>query len=290
MADFGPFGVWTRHLQWPTDRGELADTAAELESLGYSAAWIGGSPPDNLGIPEAILASTSRLVVGTSIIDVWRSDAATLAASHARVRAAYPGRFILGLGSGHASIVEPTTGQQWVKPISKLGAFLDQLDAADDPAPPAERALAALGPRALSLAAERTLGALPYLVPPEYTADARRAIGPGVFLAPGQEVYLGTDPRVARDVGRKGTAMFLQLPNYLNNLRRYGLTDDDFAGGGSDRWVDTLVAWGDESTVHDRVNAHLKAGADHVAMRVLSGDTASLPLAEWRAVADVIFG
>ena len=170
MNDFGRYGVWFPARLWPRDPGEVAAAAQELEGLGYGSVWVGGSPPDDLALPEAILAATSGLVVGTSIIDVWRSDGAVLAASDARIRARFPGRFYLGVGSGHAPSAE-ATGQKYVRPLSKLRGFLqEELSAV----PTGERVIAALGPKALETARELTAGALPYLVPPAHTADARR--------------------------------------------------------------------------------------------------------------------
>jgi probable F420-dependent oxidoreductase len=285
MNDFGRYGVWFPARLWPRDPGEVAAAAQELEELGYGSVWVGGHPPDDLALPEAILAATSSLVVGTSIIDVWRSDGAVLAASDARVRARFPGRFYLGVGSGHAPSVE-ATGQKYVKPLSKLRTFLqEELSAV----PAGERVIAALGPKALETARELTAGALPYLVPPTHTADARTILGPDRLLIPEQKVFLGTDKTQARSVGRKALANYLKLPNYTNMLRRYGLTDGDFAGEGSDRWVDTLVVWGNEEAVRAGANAHLDAGADHVGLQILSASPdAGLPRAEWRAIAKIL--
>jgi len=285
MREWGRYGVWASRRIWPTDAGEIAEAAVELEELGYSSAWIGGSPPDDLALPEAILAATTTLVVGTSIVDIWRSDPAVLGAGHARLRSRFPGRFYLGVGSGHAPSAE-ATGQRYVRPVSRLRDFLAQLS---DQVPADELLIAALGPKALELAATRTAGALPYLVPPAHTADARKILGPGKLLIPEQKVFLGTDSEVARAAGRRGTDIYLKLPNYLNNLRRYGLTDEDFAGDGSDRWVDQLVVWGDADEVRKGVNAHFEAGADHVAVHVLTAaGSATLPRAEWRAVAQAL--
>jgi probable F420-dependent oxidoreductase len=281
----GRYGVWVPGRLWPADPSEIAEAATELEALGYGSVWIGGSPPDDLGLAEAILKATTGLTVGTSIIDVWRSDPTVLSLSHTRLRTTYPGRFYLGLGSGHAPSAE-ATGQRYVRPLSKLRAFLEALDPA---VPVDERLIAALGPKALAVAAERTAGALPYLVPPQHTTDARRILGPERLLIPEQKVFLGTDEALARAVGRRRIADYLQLPNYLNNLRNYGLTDEDFAGEGSDRWVDMLVAWGDEDAVRKRVDAHLQAGADHVAVQVLpASPEPKLPRREWRAVAAIL--
>jgi probable F420-dependent oxidoreductase len=284
MDEFGRYGVWASSALWPKDAGEIAEAAGELESLGYGSVWIGGNPQD-LILPGAILAATANLVVGTSIVDVWRSDAAAVNAGHARLRDQFPGRFYLGLGSGHAPIVE-ATGQKYVRPLSKLREYASSLST-----PAAERLFAALGPKALEASRELAGGALPYLVPPAHTADARRILGPDRLLIPEQKIFLGTDTAQARAVGRKGIAHYLELPNYLNNLRRYGLTDDDFAGQGSDRWVDTLIVWGDDETVRKGVNAHLEAGADHVAIQALSASSSGgLPRAEWRAAAKVLLG
>jgi probable F420-dependent oxidoreductase len=285
MDQIGRYGVWISSRSWPTTQTEIASAAAELESLGYGSIWLGGSPPDDLALAEAILAATSRVVVGTSIIDIWRSDPAVLAVSDARVRAAYPGRFYLGLGSGHAPTAE-SLGQKYVRPLSKLRDFLGTLP----DVPVEERMIAALGPKALAAARDLTAGALPYLVPAAHTADARAILGPDKLLIPEQKVFLGTDPQVARAAGKKNIAGYLKLPNYLNNLRRYGLTDEDFTGEGSDRWVDTLVAWGDEKTVKERVDAHLAAGADHVAIQAVPRSTDPvLPQTEWRALAEILF-
>jgi probable F420-dependent oxidoreductase len=286
MNKFGRYGVWVSRRLWPQDAGEVAAAAAELESLGFGSVWIGGSPPDDLALPEAILAATSRLVVGTSIVDIWRSDPVALSASHARIRGQFPGRFHLGLGSGHAPATE-ATGQRYVRPLSKLRSFVDALSGV----PIEERMLAALGPKALEAARDISAGALPYLVPPAHTADARKILGPDRLLIPEQKVILTTDAAQAREIGRRGAANYLVLPNYLNNLRRYGLTDDDFANGGSDRLVDTVLVWGDAEAVRNGVKAHLDAGADHVAVQALSASTdQKLPRAEWRALAAALVG
>ena len=286
MEQLGRYGLWISNGRWPQSAAELAAAAAEVEQLGFGSVWLGSSPPDDLAVAEAILAATTDLVVGTSIVDIWRSDPQVLAASDARIRAAFPGRFYLGLGSGHAPAAE-ALGQQYVRPLSKLRDFLAALPTV----PVDERMIAALGPKALAAARDLTAGALPYLVPAAHTADARAILGPGKLLIPEQKVFLGTDEAVARKAGRRGTEVYLRLPNYLNNLRRYGLTDDDFTGQGSDRWVDTLVAWGDEKAVKEGVDAHLAAGADHVAVQVLAESTEPvLPRAEWRAVAAALMG
>ncbi|MGK5679984.1 LLM class F420-dependent oxidoreductase [Actinoplanes sp. URMC 104] len=286
MENFGRYGIWIPHRQWPTDANEIASAAQELESLGYGSVWIGGSPPDDLQLPEAILAATSSLVVGTSIVDIWHSHPEVLAASHTRVSTQFPGRFSLGVGSGHAPSAA-SVGQAYVKPLTKLRGFLTE---GLRRVPPGERMIAALGPKALAAARELTAGALPYLMPPEHAAEAREILGPDRLLIPEQKVFLGTDPAVARSVGRRVVKSYLSLPNYTNAWRRFGITDDDLAGEGSDRLIDFAVAWGDGPAVRSRVDAHLSAGADHVALQVLSADAGPvLPRKEWRAMAEVLF-
>jgi len=281
MNEVGRYGVWVSGRLWPGNAGEVAAAAVELESLGFGSVWIGGSPADDLALPEAILAATSRLVVGTSIVDIWRSDPDALAASHVRIRGQFPGRFYLGVGSGHATAAQ-ATGQQYVRPLSKLRSFVESLSRV----PVEERLLAALGPKALQTARDIAAGALPYLVPLAHTADARAILGPDRLLIPEQKVFLTTDPAEARTVGRRAVANYLVLPNYLNNLRRYGLTDEDFADGGSDRLIDTVVVWGDAEAVRKGIDAHLEAGADQVAVQALTASPDErLPSAEWRALA-----
>lgn len=268
----GRLGVWIgpRMLE---DPGELPAAAAELERLGYGALWLGGSPGHDLAVPESLLAATERLVVATGVARIWDGPADALAARHRELNTRYAGRFLLGLGVSHGPAVA-----DYSHPYRKMVGFLDDLDAAGVPA--GERILAALGPKMLALAGERALGAHPYLVTPEHTARARETLGAGPLLAPEQKVVLETDPAAARRIARAALATYLGLPNYVNSLLRLGFTDDDVAGGGSDRLVDALVAWGDAETVAARLDEHHAAGADHVAVQVLTG-TGRTPVAEW---------
>lgn len=284
VNDLGRYGIWVVRQLWPDDPNALAAAALEIESLGFGALWIGGSPPDDLQLPEAILAATSRLVVGTSIVDIWRSDAAKVAASHVRLREHYPGRFVLGVGSGHAPTAE-AMGQVYTRPLSRLRSFLERM--AD--VSPTERMIAALGPKALAAARELTAGALPYLTPPAHTADAREILGPDRLLIAEQKVFLGTDVAEARAVGRRVLRPYLALPNYTTMLGRYGMSEADLAGEGSDRFIDSAVVHGDNDAVRAGVRAHLDAGADHVAVQVLSADPSPrLPRTEWRHLAEAL--
>lgn len=280
MDDMGRYGLWTPGQIWPAD---VAAAAREVQDLGFGALWIGGSPSDDLALPEALLAATDTLVVGTSIVDIWTSDGDRLAASHARIRQRFPGRFYLGIGSGHAPTAE-SRGQAYTRPLSRLRELLTGPLAG---VPARERMIAALGPKALETAGELTAGALPYLMPPEHTAEARRILGTGPLLVPEQKVFLGTDPVVARRAARRALHIYLQLPNYTRQLARFGF---DVAGEGGDDLIDSAVVWGDGDRVRDGVEAHRRAGADHVAVQVLTADGAprELPRAEWRELAGLL--
>lgn len=284
-VDVGRIGVWSSTRIWPPEARARAEAASELESLGYQAVWLGGSPDGALRDPEALLAATRTIAVATGIVSVWNSPAAAVASAYHRVSAAHPGRFLLGLGVSHAPAVE-AAGHAYRRPYAKLTAFLDELDAAEPPAPREGRVLAALGPRVLALAGERAAGAHPYLVTPEHTRRAREILGSGPLLAPEQKVLLETDAGRARAIARSALAMYLRLPNYVANLRRLGFSPDDISGA-SDHLVDALVAWGDEQAIADRVAEHHAAGADHVCVHALSSEPV-LPRDQWRALAPAL--
>lgn len=254
----GRFGVWRG--AWQTTPA----IAAGLELMGYGALWLGGSPDGDLRIADELLDATSTLVLGTSIVNIWKDDAAVVAQSFARIASRYPGRFVLGVGAGH-----PEATGRYSSPYRTLAAYVDRLLELDVPA--ASVVLAALGPRALALAGERTAGAIPYLVPPEHTRQARALLGPGPLLAPEHKVVLDTDLARARKLGRRRVRYpYLGLVNYTSNLRRLGFTDDDLGGDGSERLIDALVAHGSPDEVASRLAGHLDAGADHVCVQLLT--------------------
>jgi probable F420-dependent oxidoreductase len=278
----GRYGVWSVGLRSedPARSGEIAEAAAELEQLGFGAVWLGGNSSARNAAP--LLEATSTLTVGTSIQSIWQHEAADSAASFAELDAAHPGRFALGLGVSHAKSTD-----QYRRPYSALVAYLDALDAAGMPAD--RRLLAALGPKTLELARDRSAGSIPYLVTPEHTAHAREAFGKAPLLAPELAVVLETDPTRARALAREFLALYLPLPNYTNNFLRHGFTEGDLTNGGSDRLIDALFAWGDENTIRARIEAYFEAGADHVALQVV--DDASrdeLPRQAWRTLASLL--
>ncbi|MDP7703805.1 LLM class F420-dependent oxidoreductase [Mycobacterium sp. TY815] len=258
--DLGKFGVWlgTRSL--------APELAAEIESLGYGAVWVGGSPDADLAWVEPALEQTERLQLATGIVNIWTAPAKEVAKSYHRIEEAHPGRFLLGVGVGH-----PEATQEYQKPYDALVSYLDELDRGfqDVPVPTSRRVLAALGPRVLRLAAERSAGAHPYLTTPEHTGKARQLVGNTVFLAPEHKVVLSADADEARAVGRKFADFYLGLSNYVNNWLRLGFTDEDVRKPGSDRLIDALVAYGSTDAIARRLNEHLDAGADHVAIQVL---------------------
>ena len=287
--DVGRVGIWTAQLDLqPAARAREA--AAELDELGFGALWV----PEAVGrepIAHAavLLDATERIVVATGVAVIFNRVPSVAAAAQRLLADDSGGRFLLGLGVSHAAMIEGMLGQVWDRPLARMRDYLDAMDDAFTVSPaPADdppRVLSALGPRMLELAASRAWGALTYFVPVEHTAEARGHLGDGPMLLVEQAVALEADADVARDIARKYMSIYLTLPNYVNNLRRLGWGDDDLAGGGSDKLVDALVAWGDADAVSARVAAHHDAGADHVCIQVLGPDATALPLEQWRALA-----
>ncbi|HEU4946586.1 MAG TPA: LLM class F420-dependent oxidoreductase [Kribbella sp.] len=275
-VQLGRFGVWHQAHKW------APEVAAGLEQLGYGTLWIGGSPAADLRDAEVLLEATNSVVVGTSIVNMWNADPAEVAESYHRLEASHPGRFVLGVGIGH-----PEQSAVYSSPYTTIVEYLDALDAGKVPVQ--RRLLAALGPKVLKVAAERTAGAIPYLTTPDHTKAARELIGPGVLLAPEHKVVLETDDDIARSIGRPYVAKpYLGLTNYVSNLRRLGYSEEDLADGGSDRLIDDLVLHGTAVDIADGLTAHLEAGADHVVIQQLGKDGPDL-LPGYEALAAVLF-
>ena len=256
---------------------EMAAFAKRVETLGYSALWF----PEALG-REALssaswlLGATSKLVVATGIANIYARDAMTMAAGRNTLAEQSDGRFILGIGVSHQPMVEGLRGHDASKPLTFMGKSLDAMASAmyvaPQPAEPAPVVIGALHPKMMRLAAEKTTGIHPYLVPPEHTALAREALGAGPWICTEQKVVLETNPAKARAAARPVIEMYLDLPNYQRSLKRFGLDDGDFANGGSDKLVDTVVAWGDEKAIAARIKAHHDAGANHVCIQPINPD------------------
>jgi probable F420-dependent oxidoreductase len=272
----GRVGVWLGSIGlMPADAERAA--IARIERLGFGAAWFGEAPSNREALSHAalLLEASERLVIATGIANIWARDATAAINGANTLNEGWGERFLLGLGVSHAPAVE-SRGHQYRKPLAAMRAYLEAIDAHSYHAPPPEHpsavVLAALRPKMLELARERTAGAHPYFVPPSHTVKARAILGPRPLLAPEQVVVLESDPDRAREIGRRHMAIYLTLPNYVANLRTLGYEDADFADGGSDQLVDAIVAWGDEEAIAGRVREHLDAGADHVAVQPYADD------------------
>ena len=268
----GSVGVWLGSL-FAASIPEERQAARRIEELGYGSIWAG----ETIGGKEAfahqsvLLGATERIVTGTGIANVWARHPATMQGGASTLGAAFPGRFVLGVGVSHAPLVD-RSGQNYEQPLAHMQRYLEGMDSArGSPVTevPVARVVAALGPQMLALARDRADGAHPYFVPPSHTPIAREALGPDKLLIPEQAVVLNADPEQAREIARRHMQIYLQLPNYVNNLLRLGFTDDDISSGGSDRLVDAIVAWGDETAVANRVHELLDGGADHVLLQPL---------------------
>lgn len=270
--ELGEYGIWLRSAD------STPEVAQEVERLGFDALWLGGSPPGDLLGVEAALGVTDALPVATGIVNMWRDEADVVAASYHRINERFSDRFLLGVGIGH-----PESTEQYEKPYATMVRYLGDLEA--DGVPAEHMALAALGPRALKLAADRTAGAHPYLTTPRHTRFARELVGDGTLLAPGHAVVVGGSPEVAHDEARNFVARYLRLINYRNNLIREGWSEEDLADGGSEPLVAALVLTGSAEEVASGIRAHVEAGADHVAIQALGAD----PVGSYRALAEVLF-
>jgi probable F420-dependent oxidoreductase len=283
--DLGRIGIWSAPLRFqPPEIG--AEAVAELEELGFKTLWIpGGIDSGVLGDLDRLLDATPRLKFGTGILNIWKHEPADVGAWWKGETPERQKRLLLGVGVSHG----PLIGESYQHPMAKMRAFLDGLDAAGMPRD--RVCLAALGPKMLELAAQRSAGAHPYLVTPEHTAFARKTMGTGALLAPEQGVVLERDAGKAREIARAAVQSYLGLPNYVNNWRRSGLSEDDITQM-SDRFIDQVVAWGDLKAIAARAKAHLDAGADHVCLQVLmggfgQGDMAT-ERAAWRELAGLL--
>ena len=287
--DIGRIGIWTGVLD-AVPSVEAQRLAASIEALGFPTLWI----PETIGrdpfvTATLLLSATSELRIATGIANIYARDALTMANTQRSLEEAFPGRFLLGLGVSHQHLVDRVRHHDYSKPYSYMVRYLEEMDSAlfmaVGPTARPPTVLAALGPRMLRLAGEKASGAHPYFVPVEHTVQAREILGPDPILAPEQMVVLESDRTRALETARAGMAIYLRAPNYVNNLKRLGFTDDDVADGGSERLVDAIVATGGVDAAQARVQAHFDAGASHVCVQVLSGDFTTVPEEAWRDLA-----
>jgi probable F420-dependent oxidoreductase len=272
--DVGRFGVWTTyHAIGEENAGEAAALAQEL---GFGTFWLGGSP--RLPATRPLLEAADAIAVGTGIVNVWAYDPAQLAREYAELSPEFADRLLVGIGIGH-----PEATSDYTRPLKSMRAFLDGIDAAPEPIPPERRCLAALGPKMLDLCRERSRGTLTYFVPAEHTRAARARLGADALVATELACVLDTDAESARATARRYAQMYLGLRNYTSNLLRYGFTEEDVAGGGSDRLIDAIVPHGTADDIAVAARQHLDAGADHVCFQPVG--TRGVPRAEWGALA-----
>lgn len=281
IPNIGRVGIWAMELRFG-DAAAIDEAAAELDALGYGALWIPGGIDDAvLGDVDRLLSATSRIAICTGIINIWKQEAADVAAWWKGQSAERQARVWLGIGVSHAPII----GDAWMKPVAKTRDWLDQADAAGLPGD--AMCIAALGPKMMALAGKRTGGAHPYLADPAHTAISRPILGDGKVLAPEQGVVLETDPGKARALAREAVAFYTSLPNYANNWRRLGYSEEDIATV-SDRLVDGIFAWGTAAQIAERVKAHHDAGADHVCLQAITGAGLDGARQAWRELAKVL--
>lgn len=276
----GRVGVWFGALGAQPAAVER-DLAARIEDLGYPSLWVNEFQKELFAHAGLVLAATSRLTVATGVANVWARSPQAMVAGADTLGEAYDGRFVLGIGIGHAKLVE-----RYSRPMDTMRDYIEAMHevnyAGPRPAAPVPWLVAALRPRMLALASARAQGSHPYFTPVQHTARARAALGPDPVLAPALAVVLDTDPASARETARRYTKLYLGLENYVNNLRALGYGDDELTGSGSDRLVDSVVACGDVDAIRRRVDEHLAAGADHVAIQVIDyrGDAAMRTITE----------
>jgi probable F420-dependent oxidoreductase len=272
--EIGKIGVWTSYRPFGIEHA--GEAARLVEQLGYGTWWVGGSPH----VPDIrpVLEATSSLVAATGILNVWSNASGDTAAADAELRADFPGRFMLGIGIGH-----PEATRDYQRPVTTMRAFLDGLDASPTPPPHDSRCLAAMSPKMLELAGERTAGSHLYFVSVQSTRLARERLGPGKLVAPEVACVVETDPVRGKAVAREYATRYLELRNYRQSLLLSGFTDDDLANGGSDRLIDAVVPQGSAEQISEVVHAHLEAGADHVCLQPLGEP--GIPRQSWTAVA-----
>ena len=289
----GRVGLWSADFDLQP-MAEAQEAIAEVEEMGYGAVWV---PEAVLREPFAstalLLSATKKIVLATGIASLHARTAQTMQAGWKTLTEAFPDRFVLGIGVSHAPMVTGVHKGAYDKPYSTMVEYLDAMDAGVyfSPAPSTtpRRVLAALGPKMLQLAALRGDGAHPYFTPVEHTAFARDTMGGEAFLAPEVAVVMETDATKAREIARTYMKTYTRLPNYANNLKRFGFTDDEIVEQ-NDRLVDAIVGWGSIDHVVARIKEHFDAGANHVCVQVLTDATGTLPMRQWRKLADATRG
>ena len=266
----GRLGVW--YSTDKLDGSQLRDFVRTVENNGYSNLWYPESRGyESMSLASWLLSCGEKLMIGSSIANIYARDSFTAQRALVSLNALYANRFILGLGVSHIPMVEGLRGHRYDKPLAAMSAYLDGINKS---APSGELpvVVAALGPKMLALSAAKSRGAVPYNVTPTHTAEAAAILGPSKWLAVEQKVTIETDPAKARALGRKELSRYMALPNYRNSWLRQGFTEEELADGGSDRFIDAMVLWGDAETVKRGLRAHFAAGATHVCLQPVHAD------------------
>jgi probable F420-dependent oxidoreductase len=271
--DFGDLGAWASFRRIGEENA--AEAAAAAEAAGLKAFWLGGSP--RLTALRGLLEGSERLVVATSVVNIWSYDPADLAREFVALEADFPGRVCVGIGVGH-----PEATSDYKRPLAALEGFLDGVDEAPTPVPIERRIIAALGPKMLAMSARRSLGTIPYFSSVDHTRAARAAVGPDALVIPEVAYVLDEDVERARATAREYASLYLGLSNYTKALVEHGFEQADLEDGGSDRLIDHVIPHGSAAEVAARVREHLDAGADHVALQALGAD--GIPAQQWAAL------
>jgi probable F420-dependent oxidoreductase len=272
--DFGNFGAWTSYRR--IGKENAGEAARAVEEAGLGTLWIGGSP--RLEEMRPLLEGSEKLLVGTSIVNIWGYDPADLVAEYAALEADFPGRLCVGIGVGH-----PEATSDYKRPLTNLEAFLDGIDAAAEPIPVDRRIIAALGPKMLAMSAKRSLGTIPYFTSVDHTRFSRETVGPDALVIPEIACVIDEDVERARATARDYAAMYLKLSNYTNALLEHGFDQADIEDGGSDRLIDHVIPHGTAADIAAAARAHVEAGADHVALQTIGGE--GVPADEWSKLA-----
>lgn len=289
----GRVGLWAADFDL-VPMAAAQEGIAQVEEMGFGTVWV----------PEAVLreafsscalllSATKTMTIATGIANLHARTAQSMQAGWKTLSEAFPDRFLLGIGVSHAPMVQGVHKGSYDKPYSTMVEYLDAMDSgvffSPQPSSPPRRVLAALGPKMLKLAAEKTDGAHPYFVPVEHTAFARETIGKDSLLAPEIAVVLNETPETSKEIANKFMSTYTRLPNYANNLKRFGFSDDEITSH-SDRLMDAIVSRGSIDVVVARIKEHLDAGADHVCVQVLTGKPGVLPMKQWQELADAVKG
>jgi probable F420-dependent oxidoreductase len=275
--DFGEWGVWTSFNR--IDEADAGEAAGAAEAAGYGTFWLGGSP--RLAQVRRLLEGSEKLVIGTSIVNIWGYDPEDLAREFHELEADFPGRVCVGIGVGH-----PEATSDYKRPLSAVEKFLDGIDAAPRPIPTDRRILAALAPKMLATSARRSLGTIPYFTSVDHTRWAREQIGPDADLIAELACVVDEDVERARATARKYAELYLGLVNYTNALLQHGFEQSDIENGGSDRLIDHVIPHGSAADVAAAARAHREAGANQVCFQPLGGE--GIPAADWQALAAAV--